>query len=289
MAQSWISTQSRGALQSCTRQAVERGNYLGHRLVVDGDQVLRLRVDLQGPVEAQGSFNGTIGAFLATRSVSSSLPTSRCPRCPHTGRNTFGAQSLATSNLAHKVRLLLLHVGGEAFCQSVPHSLAEPLALALVLGIGLRLLRFGVQPLFLLQVPAEFRVVTPLVVKVGRIWQCVSILDRRHLLQEPGTDVHAVWKHQRATRSVPFFPLSSPFLAPSLNEHIPLVMAKAVAAPYMTMVDTETCIVPLKSCPAVQRKTEATGRREECGKEWGDGWGEEWGGYRTLGAVDGWC
>lgn len=31
---------------------------LGHGLVVDGDQVLRLGVDLEGLVEAQGSLNG---------------------------------------------------------------------------------------------------------------------------------------------------------------------------------------------------------------------------------------
>lgn len=43
-------------------------HFLGHGLVVDGDQVLGLGVDLQGLVEAQGSLNGfcsAVGTWIA--------------------------------------------------------------------------------------------------------------------------------------------------------------------------------------------------------------------------------
>ena len=50
-----------------------QGPYLGHSLVVDRDQILGLRVDLEGSVEAKRSLDGAVGT-LNTRCVSTLSP-----------------------------------------------------------------------------------------------------------------------------------------------------------------------------------------------------------------------
>jgi hypothetical protein len=105
--------------------------YLGHSLVVDGDKLSGLRVDLEGLVEAQRGVN-RVGAVLA--------------------------HALALRNLLHEVALGLLRVAGEAILVGLDDGLLDPLLLALLGGLALLLLGLLHLLVLLLQRLAELGV-----------------------------------------------------------------------------------------------------------------------------------
>lgn len=118
------------------------GGYLGHSLVVDVDELSRLRVDLEGLVEAQSGVDGVRGVL---------------------------AHLLTTSDLGHKVLLGLLGVGGEAFGVGLVDSLADLFFLALFGGDSFVLGGLGDLLLLALERATEGRVGSPLVVKVDGV------------------------------------------------------------------------------------------------------------------------
>ena len=105
--------------------------YLGQSLVVDGDELSRLRVDLEGLVEAQRGVN-RIGAILA--------------------------HALALCDLLHEVSLSLLGVAGEAILVGLDDGLLDSLLLALLGGLALLLLGLLHLLVLLLQRLAELGV-----------------------------------------------------------------------------------------------------------------------------------
>jgi hypothetical protein len=101
--------------------------HLGNGLIVDSNQILLLRIDLQSAVEAEGGLNGSIGL------------------------SRVSAQLFSAGDLGHEVGLLLLDIGREALSLGVTHGLAQTLALRLFRRVQLCPLRFRVLLLLLLQ------------------------------------------------------------------------------------------------------------------------------------------
>lgn len=116
--------------------------HLRHSLVVDGDQVSRLWVNLQALVERQGSLNGA-------RRVSTQL--------------------LAHGHLVQEVRLLLLDARGEAFIFGIVNDLLNSLALVQGLDLGLDLGLSRLPPLITTQLSSELWLAASCVIEVDGI------------------------------------------------------------------------------------------------------------------------
>lgn len=146
-------------------------NLLGHGLVVDGDQVLRLGVDLEGLVEGESGLNLARACGIDYQQfVQSSLIPSPGPSAAAAGViRTILAQSFTGGNLLHEVGLLLLKIGGETLLLGALHDLLDHLTLLSSLGLDLFLHGLGETLVVALQGLAELGIGLALVIKVGSV------------------------------------------------------------------------------------------------------------------------
>lgn len=117
-------------------------NGLGDRLVVDADQVVGGRVDLEALVESKSGLDDVVG---------------------------IGGQSLALGDLLQEVGLAALDILGEALLLSLDNGLGDSLTLADGLELGLLLLGAVLLALVAAEVTTEVGVGAALVVEVEEV------------------------------------------------------------------------------------------------------------------------
>lgn len=109
------------------------GGYLWYGLVVDGYQFPRLRVDLQGLVECESSFEGTLRTCRNMPSVVVRVPGRPFGPFKRGAVRTFLTQYLTLRHLLHKVHLLLFYVDWESLELHLSDGLCDDFSL---LGAG---------------------------------------------------------------------------------------------------------------------------------------------------------
>lgn len=144
-----------------------RNTHLVHRLVVNANQVVGGRVDLQRLVECKGRLD----RFRSWTWVSVGIPSSRGGLGRALGANprTILAQDLALLDVLHEIGLLLVHAGGEALLKSGVDGKVDVLGLGLALRDGVLLLGAHLAALLSAQLAAEVGRAAPLLVKVHDI------------------------------------------------------------------------------------------------------------------------
>lgn len=146
-------------------------NLLGDGLVVNGDQVLRLGVDLEGLVEGESGLNLARACCIYYQHFIqwSLVPSPGLSAAAGVVIRTILAQSFTGSDLVHEVGLLLLKIGGEALLLGALHDLLDHLTLLSTLGLDLLLHGLGEALVVALQGFAELGIGLSLVIEVGSV------------------------------------------------------------------------------------------------------------------------
>lgn len=139
---------------------------LGHRPIVDVDQVLGLRVDLERLVECQRGFDVAC-AWRGRKKISTQFFAT--PRQSSIMIHTFRAQGLSLGDLGHEEALSLFNVGREALLFSFLHRNLDGFFLFEALGLGFLANSAGESTVVALQRASEVGVRLSLVVEVDGV------------------------------------------------------------------------------------------------------------------------